>query len=218
MPVEAKPLFRPEVLRPLLAAFRLPDDPSASRTTLARWAKLLSTGQADSYKEKELLPDFLGDFLCGVLGYLRAVDAPDRYTVSWEKHVQVDGKFADAVIGDFRPGRHRFAIAIEGKGPKDPLDRPHAGRKMSAVDQGYRYAINLPCDWIVVTSIRQTRLYHKGSGPAYVRELRHRRDGDRRGPPQEVRLPPRGRPGGPADRPLPPRRTRGRLVRRSARN
>jgi hypothetical protein len=54
-------------------------------------------------------------------------------------------------------------IAVEGKGPKDPLDRPFAGRRMSAVDQGYRYAINLPCDWIVVTSMRQTRLYHKGS-------------------------------------------------------
>ena len=34
---------------------------------------------------------------------------------------------------------------------------------MSAVDQGYRYAINLPCDWIIVTSMRQTRLYHKGA-------------------------------------------------------
>ncbi|MCI0642626.1 MAG: hypothetical protein L0Y70_26400 [Gemmataceae bacterium] len=34
---------------------------------------------------------------------------------------------------------------------------------MSAIDQAYRYAINLPCDWIIVTSIRQTRLYHKGS-------------------------------------------------------
>ena len=34
---------------------------------------------------------------------------------------------------------------------------------MSAVDQGYRYAINLPCDWIIVTSIRQTRLYCKGT-------------------------------------------------------
>lgn len=34
---------------------------------------------------------------------------------------------------------------------------------MSAVDQAYRYAINLPCDWIIATSIRETRLYHKGS-------------------------------------------------------
>lgn len=34
---------------------------------------------------------------------------------------------------------------------------------MSAVDQAYRYAINLPCDWIIVTSMRQTRLYNKGT-------------------------------------------------------
>jgi hypothetical protein len=33
---------------------------------------------------------------------------------------------------------------------------------MSAVDQAYRYAINLPCDYAIVTSIRQTRLYFKG--------------------------------------------------------
>jgi hypothetical protein len=31
------------------------------------------------------------------------------------------------------------------------------------VEQGYRYATNLPCDWILVTNIREIRLYHKGS-------------------------------------------------------
>jgi len=163
VPVEAKPLFRPEVLRPRLAAFRPPEAGAPARAMLARWADLVATGRADAYTEKELLPDFLADVACGLLGYARAVDDPGRYTVSWEKHVQVDGKFADAVFGDFRPGAQRYVVAVEGKGPKDPLDRPFAGRKMSAVDQGYRYAINLPCDWIVVTSIRQTRLYHKGS-------------------------------------------------------
>jgi hypothetical protein len=85
------------------------------------------------------------------------VDSKDRYTFSREKHVEVDGKFADAVLGELGPDETRFIVAVEGKGPKDPLDRPFAGRKMSAVDQGYRNAINLPCDWIVVTSMRQTR-------------------------------------------------------------
>src|SRR6266853_3563217 len=33
-----------------------------------------------------------------------------------------------------------------------------------------RYYINLPCDWIIVTSMRETRLYHKGSNQhAYER-------------------------------------------------
>jgi len=54
-------------------------------------------------------------------------------------------------------------VAVEGKGPRDPLDRPFGGRRLSAVEQGYRYATNLPCDWILVTNIAEIRLYHKGS-------------------------------------------------------
>ncbi len=163
MPVEAKPLFRPDVLRPRLAGFDLSGDVTGMRDTLGRWAGLLWSPQADTLKEQELLPDFLTDIFCGILGYNRAVDNKDRYSFSREKHVQVDGKFADAVLGELTPTHQRFLVAVEGKGPKDPLDRPFLGRKMSAVDQGYRYAINLPCDWIVVTSMRQTRLYYKGA-------------------------------------------------------
>lgn len=163
MPVEARPLFRPDVLRPHLVAFQWPANLPAIRERLARWAELFASRRADKFKEKELLPDFLTDVFCDVLGYSRPADHAERYTFSREKHVQVDGKFADAVLGSFRPGREEFIVALEGKGPMDPLDRPFAGRKMSAVDQGYRYAINLPADWIIVTSMRQTRLYHKGS-------------------------------------------------------
>jgi hypothetical protein len=163
LPVEAKPLFRPDVLHPHLATFRLPERAAAARPKLTRWAELIASGQADTYKEQEILPDFLTDIFCDLLGYTRAVDNRERFTLSREKHVQVDGKFADAVLGEFRKGSEQFTVAVEGKGPKDPLERPFAGRKMSAVDQGYRYAINLPCDWIIVTSIRQTRLYFKGA-------------------------------------------------------
>ena len=75
----------------------------------------------------------------------------------------MDGKFADAALGRFQQGKEQFIAAVEGKGTRDPLDRPFAGRRMSAVDQAYRYAINLPCDWIIVTSMRETRLYYKGA-------------------------------------------------------
>jgi hypothetical protein len=163
MPLDAKPLFRPDVLRPHLAGFNLPEPVESLQAPLRKWAEMLSSAQADKLNEKELLPDFLTDVFCGVLGYRRIVDSPERFTFSREKHVKVDGKFADAVLGDFDKKHERFVVAVEGKGPKDPLDRPHGSRKMSAVDQGYRYAINLPCDWIIVTSMRETRLYHKGS-------------------------------------------------------
>ena len=73
MPLEAKPLFRPDVLQPRLAGFHLPGDVGAVRESLGRWAGLLWSPQADTLKEQELLPDFLTDIFCQILGYNRAV-------------------------------------------------------------------------------------------------------------------------------------------------
>jgi hypothetical protein len=162
VPVEAKSLFRPDVLRPYVDAFTLPPHVEHFRPKLQHWAELIRTERISNFRESEILPSFLHDFFETLLGYAGPASGGTRFTISVERHVEIDGKFADAVLGDFN-GKHRFVVAIEGKGPKDPLDRAYAGRKMSAVDQGYRYAINLPCDWIIVTSTRETRLYHKGS-------------------------------------------------------
>lgn len=158
MPVEAKPLFRPDVIRSRLAGFQLP---ASDFPKLSHWANEISSGRIDRFGEQEILPQFLNDVFLGILGY-RGPVGHERYTIAFEKHVEVGGKFADAALGNFN-GHKRYVAALEGKGPRDPLDRPYAGRRMSAVDQGYRYAINFPCNWIIVTSIRQTRLYHKGS-------------------------------------------------------
>jgi hypothetical protein len=78
------------------------------RTILAKWAEMLASGKADRFKEQQILHDFLTDVFCGVLGYTRPADDPDRHTISREKHVQVDGKYADAVLGDFREGKEQF--------------------------------------------------------------------------------------------------------------
>jgi len=163
MALESKPLFHPEVLRQQVRAFNPPDDVRNCQPKLQRWADLIASGRADNLKETALLPDFLTDIFCGVLGYTGPAGAAGAYTFSRERHVEVDGKVADAVLGRFSEGQEQFAAVLEGKGARDPLDHPFAGRRMSAVDQAYRYAINLPCDWILVTSMRETRLYHKGS-------------------------------------------------------
>jgi len=185
MAVESKPLFHPEVLRQQVRAFNLPERVSAWQHKLQHWADLITSGRADALKESELLPDFLTDIFCGLLGYTGpagvsgvAADASRRhisadqsaptdvggyYTLSRERHVEVDGEFADAVLGRFQNHKAQFIAVLEGKGTRDPLERPFAGRRMSAVDQAYRYAINLSCDWIIVTSMRETRLYYKGA-------------------------------------------------------
>ena len=164
MPIEAKPLFRPDVISAQARGFctartrrRLPAQAGALGRAYSCRAGRLVQGTGDPSR---LLDRFL---LRGLLGYTRPADGGERYTISRERLVEVNGKFADAVLGDFRDGKAQFVVALEGKGPKDPLDRPYAGRRVSAVDQGYHYAINLPCDWIIVTSIRQTRLYYKGA-------------------------------------------------------
>ena len=163
MPVEAKPLFRPDVLRPHLDQFAMPDHVDRVRPKLTEWADKLRSGQLDGFNETQLLPDFLTDVFYDLLGYSGPVTSGDSYTISREQLVQVDGKWADAVLGTLGGDNPKYVVALEGKGTRDPLDRTFAGRKMSAVDQAYRYAINLPCDWIIVTSMKETRLYFKGN-------------------------------------------------------
>jgi hypothetical protein len=163
VPVESKPIFRPDVIRLPILGLNLPEETARRRQNLQKWSDIISSGSIDAHKEQEILGDFLNDVFCELLGYSRAVDNPKRYTISREKHVQANGKFADAVLGEFGPDGKRYVAALEGKGPKDPLDRPFAGRKVSAVDQAFDYAINLRCNWIIVTNVRQTRLYYKGT-------------------------------------------------------
>jgi hypothetical protein len=158
MAVESKPLFHPEVMRQQVRAFSLPAHVAACQPKLQHWADLIASGRADEFKETALLPDFLTDIFCGLLGYTGPAAEENAYTLSRERHLEVDGKFADAVLGRFQKEKEQFIAAVEGKGTRDPLERPFAGRRMSAVDQTYRYAINLPCDWIIVTSMRETRL------------------------------------------------------------
>ena len=135
--------------------------PEIDGSILEKCGTEISSGRIDKRTESEILPHFLQDFFLGLLGYVGPAGS-ERYTFGVEGHVKVDGQFADGVIGDFN-GHKRYVAAREDKGPLDPLERPFAGRAMSAVDQAYRYAINLRCDWIIVTSVKQTRLYYKGA-------------------------------------------------------
>jgi hypothetical protein len=67
VPVEAKSLFRPDVLRPHLATFSMSAQAKAARPRLLEWAEMLATGRADAFKEQEILPDFLTDIFCELL-------------------------------------------------------------------------------------------------------------------------------------------------------
>jgi len=135
MAVESKPLFHPEVIRRHLRSFILPPSVEESLPKLQLWADRINSGEADKLKETELLPDFLTDIFGTLLGYTGPISGGDHYTLSREKLVEVYGEFADAVLGRFSHGKRQFIVALEGKDTRNPLDRPHAGRRLSAVEQ-----------------------------------------------------------------------------------
>ncbi len=157
-----KPLFRPEALRPAMKNFIMPERVAALRPQLDVWAKKLTDKKLDPLKETELLPDFITDIFMGLLGYTGPVSEAETYSINREAFVKVDGKYADAGFGQFGGVTERFVAVLEGKGPKDPLDRPFAGRRKSAVEQAMNYAVQLKIDWYLVTNMRETRLYYKG--------------------------------------------------------
>jgi hypothetical protein len=144
-----------------MRATRVSTPSSACLVTLADWRTRLALQVAgskkprggDSMKESAYLADFMRDIFISILGYRRDVEYPEFYTFARENHNPVDNKYADAVLGRFNSDHYRVTAVIEGKRPSDPLDRPHAGRKKSAVDQAYLYAVNLRCDWIIVTGV-----------------------------------------------------------------
>ena len=160
MPADTKPLFRADAVRPRLAKFLLPPTAVAARPKLRSWSDLLASKQAETKKETELLADFLRDVFVSLLGYVPPPETP--YSLKREALVKVDGKFADAGFGHFNGGKDVFAAVLEGKGPRDPLDRPFSGRKRSAVEQALQYAVQLQIDWYLVTNLKEVRLYHKG--------------------------------------------------------
>lgn len=161
MPIEIRPLFRADVVRAQMQASAPIEIDEAQVEQLRAWARLLAPPGGDALRESEHLPRFVHEIFVELLGYRGQLDAPDNYSFARERHNQVDGKFADALLGRFGESSHQISIVIEGKGPRDPLDRPFGGRRRSAVEQAYSYAINLRCDWIIVTSMRELRLYAK---------------------------------------------------------
>jgi hypothetical protein len=160
MATEVKPLFRPDAIRPKLTGFVVPAPVELASGKLINWSNLLGSKQAEQMKETELLGDFIRDVFVDVLRYVPPPATP--YTLRREALVKVDGKFADAAFGVFDGDNNAFAAVLEGKGPRDPLDRPFAGRKRSAVEQALQYAVQLQIDWYLVTNLKEVRLYHKG--------------------------------------------------------
>jgi hypothetical protein len=54
VPVEAKPISRPEVVRLPLLRFSLPEQVTHLRPKLEKWAEIIATGSVDAHMEQEI--------------------------------------------------------------------------------------------------------------------------------------------------------------------
>jgi hypothetical protein len=79
MALESKPLFHPELLRQQVRTFNLPERVADWQPKLQEWAPLIAFGRADNFKETALLPDFLTDIFCRLLGYTGPVGPADTH-------------------------------------------------------------------------------------------------------------------------------------------
>src|SRR6266511_1213652 len=84
MAVESKPLFHPEVIRQEVRSFKLPERVEGLTPKLQHWAELIASGRADDFKETDLLPDFITDIFCNLLGYTRPAGPADTFILSRE--------------------------------------------------------------------------------------------------------------------------------------
>ena len=71
------PMYSASILRASSPAVSMP-------RKLKQWAQLIASDGIDQFREQQLLADFLGDVFCGLLGYRRPADDPQRYTISRE--------------------------------------------------------------------------------------------------------------------------------------
>lgn len=126
-----------------MGEFALPTTAAAERDKLRTWAGLLGSPAGLKLKETQVRDEFLYDVFRDLLGYTTAAQNPADYRFNKEQFVESDGTYADAGFGRFGGADPRFVLVLEGKGPKDPLDRPYAGRKRSAYEQALLYAVNL---------------------------------------------------------------------------
>jgi hypothetical protein len=73
-----------------------------------------------------VLPDFLTDIFCGLLGYTGPAEMTDIFTFSRERHVEVGGKFADAVPSRFQKEKEQPATASAVSRPRIGIPQsPH---------------------------------------------------------------------------------------------
>lgn len=173
------PLFNSKTIAAALAA--VTREPTITEVAAAgRWAALAAV-DFNGQNESQLEPEFNAIVMQGALGYRAA--GPDLPGTIKAKQA-IGGGTVDLAIGAFAPGTASVVAPLELKGPRTGLDAIMAGRAKTPVQQAWEYANDaIGARWVLVSNMRELRLYAVGHGRIAFESFDLGRIGD----PQELR-------------------------------
>jgi hypothetical protein len=169
-----EPLFSSKVLRNILREER-DSGVTPPQTTVAvvdHWIGQLRRGVLNKLTESSAEQTFNNEIFGTALGYTQIGQAVEATLLP--KRAGTSGRGApDFVLGrfDLTAGVEEWAAVGEIKNARTDLDQPQVGRANSEtpVEQGFRYATQGKpgVEWIIVTNLREVRLYKNGYTGAY---------------------------------------------------
>jgi hypothetical protein len=168
------PLFNPKTVAAAIAGFdRQPTQ--AEQAAAERWAALARI-DFHGQNESQLEPELNSILMQGALGYRPA--APDAAGTIKAKQ-PVGGGIVDLAIGNFTGGTAQIVAPFELKGPRTTLDAIMPGRAKTPVQQAWDYANDaVGARWVLVSNMRELRLYAIGHGRAAFESFDLRRIDD----------------------------------------
>ena len=169
-------LFNQKILRDRIACFYFPTGEKAAKLQeiISNWQAALTDADLATTKEKSAQGLFLLKIFNELLGYKTQTDNQQEWNLIQHPKTEVDGQEADGSLGFFTKENKATKAVIELKDAKASLDKKQTGREKgyTAIEQGYLYATKFDrCSWIIVSNLREIRLYHKNRTQDYYEKF-----------------------------------------------
>ena len=135
---------------------------------IQEWNRSFKEKDLISRSEQSLKTDFLTQIFKEILGYEGIIKA-NPWTMEIEVRTEMDATTPDAVLGYFSNTVSQVLAVVEVKKPSVNLDEKQNRKDQSSpVNQAFAYQHKHSyCEWIIVSNIREIRLYSKDSSTRY---------------------------------------------------
>ncbi len=169
-------LINQKILRDRIAQFYFPTGEKATklREIISNWQSALTDADLSTTKEKSAQGLFLLKFFNELLGYNTQADNQQEWNLIQHPTTEVNKQEAERSLGIFTKESKITKAVIELKDAKSSLDKKQTGREKgyTAIEQGYLYATQFDrCSWIIVSNLREIRLYHKNRTQDYCEKF-----------------------------------------------